>query len=41
MASVYRRMLDDVAAQGFAAPRKRVRVAKTRVLWAILRHGLF
>ena len=41
MAAVYRRILDDLAAQGFAAPRKRVRVAKARVLWAILRHGLF
>jgi phytoene synthase len=41
MAAVYRRILDDLVAQGFAAPRKRVRVAKARVLWAILRHGLF
>jgi presqualene diphosphate synthase len=41
MASVYGSILDDLVAQGFAAPRKRVRVAKTRVLWAILRHGMF
>jgi phytoene synthase len=41
MASVYGNILDDLVAQGFTAPRKRVRVAKTRVLWAILRHGMF
>jgi phytoene synthase len=41
MAAVYRRILDDLVGQGFAPPRKRVRVAKARVLWAVLRHGLF
>lgn len=41
MAAVYRRILDDLVAQGFAAPRRRVRIAKARVLWAVLRHGLF
>ncbi len=39
MATVYRGLLDKVVAQGFAAPRTRVRVPKSRVLWAILRHG--
>jgi hypothetical protein len=38
---VYGGILDDLVAQGFAAPRRRVRVRKTRVLLAILRHGLF
>jgi squalene synthase HpnD len=41
MAVVYGGILDDLVAQGFAAPRRRVRVRKTRVLLAILRHGLF
>jgi presqualene diphosphate synthase len=41
MALVYRGILDDLVAQGFAAPRKRVKVAKTRVLWAVLRHSIF
>ena len=41
MASVYGAILDNLVAQGFSAPRRRVRVAKARVLWAVLRHGLF
>ena len=41
MASVYRRILDELAAQGFVAPRRRVRLRKSHVLWAILRHSLF
>ena len=41
MASVYGTILDNLVAQGFSAPRRRVRVAKARVLWAVLRHGLF
>ena len=41
MAAVYRRILDELVAQGFVAPRKRVRIGKPRVFWAILRHGLF
>jgi phytoene synthase len=40
MASVYGAILDDLVAQGFSAPRRRVRIAKARVLWAVLRHGL-
>jgi phytoene synthase len=41
MAIVYSDLLDRLVAQGFAAPRTRVRVAKARLLWAVLRHGLF
>jgi squalene synthase HpnD len=41
MAVVYGDLLDRLVAQGFAAPRTRVRVAKARLLWAVLRHGLF
>jgi phytoene synthase len=40
MAVVYGGILDELVARGFSHPRKRVRVAKSRVLWAILRHGL-
>jgi presqualene diphosphate synthase len=41
MASVYRGVLDDLVAQGLTPPRKRVRVAKMRVMLAVLRHGFF
>jgi len=41
MASVYGAILDSLVAQGFSAPRPRVRIAKARVLWAVLRHGLW
>jgi squalene synthase HpnD len=41
MAAVYSSILHDLQSRGFAAPRKPLRVAKTRVLWAILRHGIF
>jgi phytoene synthase len=41
MASVYGAILDGLVGQGFAAPRPRLRIAKARLLWAVLRHGLF
>jgi presqualene diphosphate synthase len=41
MAAVYGGILDELVARGFLHPRKRVSVAKSRMLWAILRHGLF
>jgi presqualene diphosphate synthase len=41
MASVYGSILDALVSRGFSAPRKPMRVAKSRVLWAILRHGIF
>jgi phytoene synthase len=40
MAEVYGGILDELVARGFSHPRRRVSVAKSRVLWAILRHGL-
>ncbi len=41
MAAVYRQVLDEIALQGFAAPRSRVRIPKHKLLFAVLRHGLF
>jgi squalene synthase HpnD len=41
MASIYSSVLDGLVAQGFAPPRTRVRVAKLRIIWTVLRHGLF
>ena len=41
MGAVYRQVLDEIALQGFAAPRRRVKVPKHRLLFAVLRHGLF
>ena len=40
MATVYGGILDELVQRGFAPPRKRVRVAKSRLLLAILRHGV-
>lgn len=39
MAAVYGAILDKVERQGFAPPRQRVRTPKSKVIWAILRHG--
>ena len=41
MAAVYGAVLDAIEQRGFAAPRKRVRKPKLRLLLALLRHGLF
>jgi squalene synthase HpnD len=41
MASVYGGLLDGLVAQGFAPPRTRVRIAKLRLIWTVLRHGFF
>ena len=41
MAAVYRQVLEEIAVQGFASPRTRVRIPKYRLLFAVLRHGLF
>lgn len=41
MAAVYGAILDKVVRQGFAPPRHRVRTPKSKVILAILRHGLF
>jgi phytoene synthase len=40
MAIVYGGILDRLVARGFSVPRTRVRIAKARLLWAVLRHGL-
>ena len=37
MEAVYRAMLQDMLAQGWAAPRRRVRLAKPRLLWIVVR----
>jgi squalene synthase HpnD len=37
MEAVYRAMLKDMLAQGWAPPRHRVRIAKPRLLWIVLR----
>jgi phytoene synthase len=37
MEAVYRTMLRDMLAQGWAAPRHRVRIAKPRLLWIVVR----
>ena len=41
MASVYGSILDALETRGWSAPRRRIKLAKHRVLWAVLRHGLF
>ncbi|MBS0524248.1 MAG: presqualene diphosphate synthase HpnD [Proteobacteria bacterium] len=37
MEAVYRAMLTDMLARGWAPPRQRVRIAKPRLLWIVLR----
>jgi squalene synthase HpnD len=37
MEAVYRAMLKDMLVQGWAAPRRRVRIAKPRLLWIVVR----
>jgi presqualene diphosphate synthase len=41
MASVYEDILDRIEQRGFAPPRRRVSVAKARLLMSVLRHGVF
>jgi phytoene synthase len=41
MASVYKAILDKLVERGWAAPRTPVRPARSRILWPLLRHGLF
>jgi phytoene synthase len=40
MGAVYRAMLDGMVARGWSAPRPRVRVAKARLIWIILRYAV-
>ena len=39
MGAVYRQMLEDMVSRGWAPPRNRVRVNKSRLLWIALRHA--
>jgi presqualene diphosphate synthase len=39
MGEVYRAMLEKMVAQGFAAPRTRVRPSKLRIAWIVARHA--
>jgi squalene synthase HpnD len=40
MASVYRALLERLAARGWTAPRGEVRPSKLQFLWAAMRHGI-
>jgi presqualene diphosphate synthase len=40
MGEVYRAMLDGMATRGWGPPRTRVRIARPRLAWIILRHAL-
>ncbi|WP_424138951.1 presqualene diphosphate synthase HpnD [Roseomonas chloroacetimidivorans] len=40
MGAVYREILERTLAQGWAPPRRRVRIGKPRLLWIVARHGL-
>jgi presqualene diphosphate synthase len=40
MAAVYRGILDELAERGFAPPRKRIHVSKSRLLLTVLRQGV-
>ncbi|HWE06507.1 MAG TPA: presqualene diphosphate synthase HpnD [Rhizomicrobium sp.] len=40
MSAVYSSILDAMERQGWAPPRSRVRIAKTRLLWFFLRYGI-
>ena len=40
MAHLYATLLDGLVARGFAAPRRRVRIPKRRVAWAVMRAAL-
>ncbi len=40
MARAYQHILDQLVARGWSAPRRRIRVAKSMLLWTVLRYGL-
>jgi phytoene synthase len=40
MRLVYSEILSKMEVEGWAPPRHRVSLAKTRLLWIVLRHGL-
>jgi phytoene synthase len=39
MGEVYRRILDGMVARGWGPPRERVRIAKPRLIWILLRYA--
>jgi phytoene synthase len=41
MAIVYENILERLAARGWAPPRRPIRAGRVRLLWMVLRHGLF
>jgi len=41
MSAVYRALLQDMLAQGWAPPRRRARIGKPRLLWILARCGVF
>ncbi len=41
MAKVYRNLLERLDARGWAPPRRPVRAGRARLLWILLRHGVF
>ena len=41
MAKVYQNILERLAARGWAPPRHPIRAGRARLLWIVLRHGLF
>ena len=40
MAEVYAHLLARMQAEGWGAPRRRIRIGKRNLLWLVLRHGL-
>jgi hypothetical protein len=40
MYEVYRPILEGMAARGFAAPRERLRVSKSRLAYIVLRYAI-
>jgi phytoene synthase len=40
MSAVYSRILARMQVEGWAAPRKRVKIGKPQLIWIVLRHGL-
>lgn len=41
MGAVYSRILGEMEKDGWAPPRRRVKLSRGRLLWIVLRHGLF
>ena len=41
MAKVYQNILERLAARGWAPPRRAIRASRARLLWILVRHGVF